>query len=108
MCLKRARLPGHVDASGNLSSLVDQDRSGWDSQLVAEGQRFFDLQATRPELTEHHVEAAIAWVHAHRTEETDWRMIVSLYNTLMTILPSPIVALNRAIAVAPFEGPDCG
>jgi RNA polymerase sigma-70 factor (ECF subfamily) len=64
MCLNPARLPVHVDASENLSSLFDQDRSRWDSQLVAEGQRFLDLLATRPELTEHHVEAAIAWVLA--------------------------------------------
>jgi RNA polymerase sigma-70 factor (ECF subfamily) len=64
MCLTRARLPGHVNASGNLSSLFDQDQSGWDSQLVAEGERFLDRSATRPELTEYHVEAAIACVHA--------------------------------------------
>jgi RNA polymerase sigma-70 factor (ECF subfamily) len=110
MCLDAARLPARVDAAGNLSSLFDQDRSRWDSQLVAEGQRFLDLSAKGPELTEYHVEAAIAWVHAtaHRAEETDWRMIVSLYDTLMTIRPSPIVALNRAIAVAQMEGPERG
>ena len=102
MCLHAARLPGRVDASGSLISLFDQDRSRWDSRLVAEGQRFLDLSATGPELTQYHVEAAIAWVHAmaHRTEDTDWGKIVSLYNTLMTIRPSPVVALNRAIAIA--------
>jgi RNA polymerase sigma factor (sigma-70 family) len=110
MCLHAARLPARVDASGNLSSLFDQDRSQWDSRLVAEGQRFLDASATGPDLTEYHVEAAIAWIHvtAHRTEETDWGSIISLYDTLMRIRPSPVVALNRAIAVAQREGPERG
>jgi RNA polymerase sigma factor (sigma-70 family) len=110
MCLHAARLPARVDESGNLSSLFDQDRSRWDSRLAAEGQRFLDLSATGSELTEYHVEAAIASVHAmaYRTEDTDWGKIVSLYNTLMTIRPSPVVALNRAIAVAQHEGPERG
>ena len=110
MCLHAARLPGRVDASGSLISLFDQDRSRWDSRLVAEGQRFLDLSATGAELTQYHVEAAIAWVHAtaQRTEDTDWGKIVSLYNTLMTIRPSPVVALNRAIAIAQLEGPERG
>jgi RNA polymerase sigma-70 factor (ECF subfamily) len=110
MCFDAARLPGRVDAAGNLSSLFDQDRSHWDWQLVAEGQRLLDLSATGPDLSEYHVEAAIAWVHAtaHRTEETDWSQIVSLYDTLMTIRPSPVVALNRAIAIAQQQGPRRG
>ena len=110
MCLHAARLPERVDASGNLRSLFDQDRSRWDSRLVSEGRRFLDLSATGSELTEYHVEAAIASVHAiaHRTEETDWGKIVSLYDTLMTLRPSPVVALNRAIAIAQHQGPKRG
>ena len=110
MCLHAARLPGRVDASGSLISLFDQDRSRWDSRLVTEGQRFLDLSATGAELTQYHIEAAIAWVHAtaQRTEDTDWGKIVSLYNTLMTIRPSPVVALNRAIAIALLEEPERG
>ncbi len=110
MCLHAARLPARVDSSGHLSSLFDQDRSRWDSRLVAEGQRFLDLSATGPELTEFHVEAAIASVHvmAGRTEDTDWGQIVSLYDMLMSIRPSPVVALNRAIAIAQHEGPQRG
>jgi RNA polymerase sigma factor (sigma-70 family) len=110
MCLHAARLPARVDAAGNLRSLFDQDRSRWDSRLVAEGQRFLELSATGPELTEYHVEAAIAWVHAmaDHTEDTDWGKIVSLYDRLMTIRPSPVVALNRAIAIAQHEGPERG
>ena len=110
MCLDAARLPARVGASGDLRSLFEQDRSQWDANLIAEGQRQLDLSASGPELTEYHVEAAIAWVHttAHYAEDTDWGMIVSLYDKLMTIRPSPIVALNRAIAIAQHEGPQRG
>ena len=110
MCLNAARLPARVDASGNLSSLFDQDRSQWDRELVAEGLKLHELSATGFEPTQYHVEAAIASVHASalRAENTDWKTIVSLYDNLMTISPSPIVALNRAIAVAQNEGPERG
>jgi RNA polymerase sigma-70 factor (ECF subfamily) len=110
MCLDAARLPARIDTAGNLSSLFDQDRSRWNSQLVAEGQSLLNLSATGSELSEYHVEAAIAWVHAtaNRAEETDWAKIVTLYDTLITIRPSPVVALNRAIAVAQLEGAERG
>ena len=110
MALDAARLPARVDSSGNLISLLEQDRAQWDQQLVAEGLKFLELSATGCELTEYHVEAAIASVHACalRTEDTDWKAIVSLYDTLMRIRPSPVVALNRAIAVAQKEGPERG
>ncbi len=110
MCLHAARLPGRVDAAGNLNSFLDQDRSQWDQELVGEGLKLLELSATGSELTEYHVEAAIASIHARalRAEDTDWKTIVSLYDTLTTIRPSPIVALNRAIAVAQNEGPERG
>jgi RNA polymerase sigma-70 factor (ECF subfamily) len=81
MCLHAARLPARLDASGNLSSLSDQDRSRWDPKLIAEGQRLLELPATGLELTEYHVEAAIAAVHASapRAEDTNWAQIFSLY-----------------------------
>ena len=107
MCLDAARLPARLDAAGNLSSLFDQDRSQWDAKLVAEGQELLDLSASGPELTEYHVEAAIAWLHASAVsaEKTNWKQIVSLYDTLLRIRPSPVIALNRAIAVGQNEGP---
>jgi RNA polymerase sigma factor (sigma-70 family) len=110
MCLHAARLPARVDASGNLLALFDQDRSRWDQKLVVEGQRLLNLSATGNEVTEYHLEAAIAAVHAnaHQLDETDWSQIVCLYDQLMTIRPSPVVALNRAIAVAQVEGPERG
>src|SRR4029453_9272948 len=109
-CLHGARLPARVDASGDLRSLVEQDRSQWDRELVGQGQRPPDLSATGPEVTEYHLEAAIASVHAaaSRPEDTNWGEIVSLYDRLMTIPPTPVVALNRAIAVAQHEGPGRG
>jgi RNA polymerase sigma-70 factor (ECF subfamily) len=110
MCLHAARLPGRIDASGNLSSLFEQDRSRWDQKLVTEGLRLLELSATGSELTDYHLEAAIASLHAvaHRAEDTDWGTIVSLYDQLMAIRPSPVVALNRAIAVGQHEGPERG
>jgi len=77
---------------------------------MAEGPRLLERSATGPQLTEYHVEAAIAAVHASasRVEDTNWAQIVSLYDTLMTIRPSPVVALNRAIAVAQRDGPERG
>jgi RNA polymerase sigma factor (sigma-70 family) len=110
MGLHAARLPARVDASGNLSSLVEQDRSRWDQELVAEGLKLRELSAAGSELSEYHIEAAVASMHARsiRTEDTDWATIVSLYDTLMKIRPSPIIALNRAIAVGQSEGPERG
>jgi RNA polymerase sigma-70 factor (ECF subfamily) len=106
MCLHAARLPARLDASGDLRTLLDQDRSRWDARLIVEGQTLLDLSASGSELTEYHLEAAIAWVHstARRTEDTNWGMIVSLYDKLLAIRPSPVVALNRAIAIGQYQG----
>ena len=110
MHLHAARLPARVDAAGNLRSLFDQDRSLWDRHLASEGIRLLEISAAGPEASEYHLEAAIAAVHvrARTAEETDWATIVSLYDALLAIRPSPIVALNRAIAVAQQEGPERG
>jgi predicted RNA polymerase sigma factor len=110
MCLCAARLPARVDASGDLSALFDQDRSLWDRQLIAEGQMLLAHSASGCELTEYHIEAAIASMHAQarRAEDTDWAAIAALYDTLMTLRPSPVVALNRAIAIAQHQGPERG
>jgi len=110
MCLDAARLPARVDTSGNLSSLFDQNRSQWDQELINEGLKFLQLSTSAPEITEYHVEAAIASVHARapRAGETDWNTIVSLYDTLTTLRSSPVVALNRAIAIGQNQGPEQG
>jgi RNA polymerase sigma factor (sigma-70 family) len=108
--LHAARLPGRVDAEGNLLLLVDQDRSRWDKARIAEGVRQLELSAAGDELTVYHLEAAIAALHAQArsTAETDWSGIVGIYDTLMRLQPSPVVALNRAVAIAQREGPARG
>ena len=110
MYLNAARLPARVDAHGNLSSLYEQDRTRWDAELIAKGEQLLDHSATGTTITEFHIEAGIASLHARARalEDTDWSMIVTLYDTLMTIRPSPVVALNRAIAVAQRDGAERG
>jgi RNA polymerase sigma-70 factor (ECF subfamily) len=110
MALNAARLPARLDTGGNLTSLPEHDRSQWDRELIAEGLKLLELSAAGSEATEYHVEAAIAAVHtrAARADETDWPAIVSLYDALMRLRPSPIVALNRAIAQGQNEGPERG
>jgi len=106
MCLNKARLPARANASGKLNSLFDQDRSLWDKKMISEGLELLELSAQGSELTEYHVEAGIAAVHSASPtmDATNWEEIVSLYDTLMTIRPTPIVALNRAIAIGQRDG----
>ena len=110
MHLNAARLPTRLDGSGNLVSFFEQDRSLWNQNLIAEGQALLDLSASGTELTKYHIEAAIASTHtsADRSEDTNWNQIVSLYDMLMAIHPSPVIALNRAIAIAQLDGPERG
>ncbi len=109
-CFLAARLPGRLDAAGNLTLLIDHDRSSWNAALIAEGRRQLGLSAAGAEVTAYHLEAAIAGLHADapRAEETDWDAIVTLYDTLMKLQPSPVVALNRAVALAQRDGPGRG
>jgi RNA polymerase sigma-70 factor (ECF subfamily) len=110
LSLGAARLPARVDATGELVPLDRQDRARWDAALVGEGLELLDASATGAELSEYHVEAAIASLHvqAARAEDTRWGAIVALYDTLFAMHPSPVVALNRAVAVAQLEGPERG
>lgn len=109
MWLHAARLSARVNG-GNLIALADQDRSLWDQALIAKGRAYLERAATGPDLTEYHIEAAIASIHcdAASAEDTDWAKVVWLYDTLMAIRPSPVIALNRAIAVAQLNGPQSG
>lgn len=110
MTLHAARLSSRVDSHGNLIALYDQDRSLWDAALIAQGNALLDRSATGDELTEYHIEAAIAAVHCEpaRLEETDWPRLVWLYDMLLEIRPSPVVALNRAIAIGYRDGAQDG
>ena len=110
MCLHAARLPARLDVAGNLNPLLDQDRSRWDAGLVAQGLALLERSAAGEALTAYHLEAAIAAAHASApgVDETDWESIVTLYDRLMTVAPSPVVALNRAIAIAQRDGAERG
>jgi predicted RNA polymerase sigma factor len=110
MSLTAARLPARTDPGGNLVPLYDQDRSHWDQTRVGEGMRLLEFSASGNELTTYHLEAAMASVHAmaQHTKDTNWSTIVGLYDQLIRLNPSPIVALNRAIAIAQRDGPERG
>ena len=90
MHLQAARLPTRLDAAGDLSPLLEQDRSRWDAQLVQRGLQLLDRSATGDAISAYHVEAAIAAAHAtaRSVAETNWDAIVGLYDRLMTIAPT--------------------
>ena len=110
MCLHAARLPARVDAAGDLNLLFEQERSRWDAQLIEQGLALLDRSAAGRVVSAYHVEAAIAAAHmtAPSVDETNWEAIVALYDRLMDIEPSPVVALNRAIAIGQRDGADRG
>lgn len=109
-CLHAARLPGKIDAAGDLNALCDQDRARWDTRLVDQGLRLLERSASGNELSPYHLEAAIAAVHvsAPSASETNWTAIVGLYDRLLALAPSPVVALNRAIAIGQCAGAERG
>ena len=110
MLLNGARLPARVDAEGNLLLLKAQDRKLWDQTMIAHGMYHLAQSAAGDEITEYHLQAGIAACHcaAKDYESTDWQQIQSLYDQLITFDDSPVVALNRAVAVAQVSGPQAG
>jgi RNA polymerase sigma-70 factor (ECF subfamily) len=110
MLLHDSRRDARVNAQGELVTLEEQDRSRWDRKEIDEGLQLVEQALRRRRVGPLQLQAAIAAVHAEaRTPgETDWRQIVALYEELMRINPSPIVALNRAAAVAMSEGCEQG
>jgi len=109
-CLHAARLPGRFDANSELRSLEEQDRGLWDRALIDQGLALLDRSATGSTLSEYHVEAAIAAEHAGAASSasTAWPRIVELYDVLLHLRPSPVIELNRAIALGQSEGPIVG
>jgi RNA polymerase sigma factor (sigma-70 family) len=107
MCLLGARLRARCTPEGDLVPLDEQDRSRWDPALLARGFAALDQSAAGEELTETHLEAAIAAKHAGAASwaQTDWPGIVALYDRLFSMRPTPVVALNRAVAVGQAVGP---
>ena len=110
MLLQAARIPARADAEGDLFVLEEQDRRTWDRVLIADGLRHLDASAKGREVTAYHLQAGIAAAHAVSPTyaETNWSEIVSLYDALLDLEPSPVVALNRAIALSRVQGPDAG
>ena len=110
MLLNGARLPTRVDGEGNLLRLREQNRAHWDQPMIARGMFHFVRSAAGEEITEYHLEAGIAACHcaAQDYESTDWRQILALYDRLVELNDSPVVALNRAIVVANVHGPAAG
>jgi len=110
MLLTDARRPARVGPDGDLVLLADQDRTRWDRSLVAEGQSLVRACLRRNRPGPYQLQAAIAAVHsdAPTAQDTDWRQALDLYDRLMTVAPSPVVALNRAVAVAEVHGPAAG
>ena len=107
MALQAARFPARVDAMGDLVPLEAQDRSRWDARLIAIGFRHFDESIAGDRVSPFHVQAAIAATYARALSDAavEWGVIVDLYDQLLKIHPSPIVVLNRAVALSRLHGP---
>lgn len=110
MLLHESRRPARTSASGELVLLDEQDRSLWDASLIAEGCALVEQALSTRRFGPYCLQAAIAAVHAEaiRAEETDWPQIVGLYDVLLRAVPSPVIELNRAVAVAMRDGPLAG
>jgi RNA polymerase sigma-70 factor (ECF subfamily) len=110
MLLQDARREARVAEDGSLVLLEDQDRSRWNRGRIQEGLRVLERASSLRRVGPYQLQAAIAAVHcrAARAEDTDWRAIAALYDELVVLTPSPVVELNRAVAVAMAEGPARG
>jgi RNA polymerase sigma factor (sigma-70 family) len=110
MLLNAARNPTRLDSEGNLLRLKEQDRTRWDKSMIAGGMFHIAQSAAGDELSEYHLQAGIAACHcaAKDYDSTDWQQILSLYDRLIEFDQSPVVALNRAVALANLRGPKAG
>ena len=110
MLLNAARLPGRTDSEGNILRLKEQDRSTWNQEMIARGMSHLSKSAAGDEITTYHLQAGIAACHCavRDYESTDWPRILSLYDQLLELDDSPVIALNRAVAVANVHGPKAG
>jgi RNA polymerase sigma-70 factor (ECF subfamily) len=110
MLLQESRRVARATREGDLILLEDQDRTRWDAGLIAEGRSLVERALSPGRFGPYSIQAAIAAVHAEAAapEDTDWRQIAALYDALVTINPSPVVELNRAVAIAMRDGPLVG
>ena len=107
LLLTESRRPARLRADGSLAVLAEQDRALWDGALIDEGQEIVRRCLRRDQPGPYQLQAAINAVHADaaRFEDTDWSQIILLYDRLLELTPTPVVALNRAIAIGELEGP---
>lgn len=110
MLLNAARSPARLDRDGNILRLQEQNRAAWNKELIARGLFHLNVSAVGDDVSEYHLQAGISACHcaAATYEETDWPKILSMYDALIEMDDSPIVALNRAVAVAHVQGPQAG
>jgi RNA polymerase sigma-70 factor (ECF subfamily) len=110
MMLQAARLPARTLDDGSLAVLAEQNRELWDRKLIVLGMRHFGESAAGNTITTYHLQAEIAAIHATSTSDTDtdWPKLVELYDDLYKLEPTPVVLLNRAIAISRAEGPHAG
>jgi RNA polymerase sigma-70 factor, ECF subfamily len=110
MLLQHSRRHARVDEHGDLVLLEDQDRVRWDQDMIDEGLALIDAAVELRRPGPYQVQAAIAALHARapRPEDTDWPQIATLYRGLAAMWPSPVIELNRAVAVAMADGPNAG
>jgi RNA polymerase sigma-70 factor (ECF subfamily) len=110
LLLSESRRAARTDAAGRLVLLPDQDRSRWDRALIAEGQALVRACLRRNRPGPYQIQAAINAVHSDSATAagTDWRQILALYDQLLAVAPTPVVALNRAVALAEVDGPEAG
>jgi RNA polymerase sigma-70 factor (ECF subfamily) len=107
LLLQHARTPARVDAEGNIVLLDEQDRALWNREMIDEGFTLVEKALRHRRPGTYQVQAAIAAVHAHaaKPEQTDWAEVDRLYAVLEVLQPSPVVTLNRAVAIAKLQGP---
>jgi len=110
MLLNAARTPARVDDEGDLLRLRDQDRTKWNRAMIARGMFHLAQSANGGKISEYHLQAGMAACHCAAKDyaSTDWQQILSLYDQLMEFDASPVVALNRAVALAEVRGPQAG
>lgn len=110
MCLHAARFNSRVDADGNMLLLKDQNRGSWNFRLIERGLHHLRQAATGSTLSEFHLQAGIAACHSTAADypSTDWKRILSYYDQWIRLNHSPIVALNRAVAIGEIHGPQAG
>jgi RNA polymerase sigma-70 factor (ECF subfamily) len=108
LLLTDARRSARIDETGELVTLDEQDRSGWNLELIAEGHALVRACVQNNQPGPYQIQAAINAVHtvAREFRDTDWSALDTLYNQLYDIQPSPVVALNRAVVTAELDGPD--